>query len=81
MKSSRERWFERLRAERERRREAALMVDGQNPREAFVARLTLIGERLRSSPDFVEPTADQKKQWRKEIDALFGKLFPGRYGR
>jgi hypothetical protein len=81
MKSARERWFERLHAERERRLAAALMVDGQDPREAFMARLVVIGERLRSAPGYVEPSEAQKNQWGKEIDAFFRKRFPGRYGR
>jgi hypothetical protein len=81
MKTARDRWFEQLHTERERRLAATLMVDGQDPREAFVARLEVIGERLRAAPDFVEPSEAQKREWGKEIDAFFRKRFPHRYGR
>jgi hypothetical protein len=81
MKSSRDRWFERLHSERERRLYAKLLINGQNPREAFIATLAVIGERLCAAPDFVEPSEAQKKQWWREIDALFRELFPHRYGR
>jgi hypothetical protein len=46
MQSARDRWFERLHAERERRRYAALMVGGRNPREAFMETLALMGQPL-----------------------------------
>jgi hypothetical protein len=55
MKSARERWFERLHAERDRRRDAELMVDGRNPRELLLEQLSVMGARLRSDPNFVEP--------------------------
>jgi hypothetical protein len=74
MKSARDRWFEQLHAERERRLATTLMVDGQDPREAFMARLAVIGERLCTVPDYVDPSEAQKKQWRREIDAFFSPL-------
>jgi hypothetical protein len=76
MKSARDRWFERLYAERERRRDAALMTDGRSPREAFIEKLTVIGERLKSAPDFVEPDEEQHREMAREVDAWFRIRFP-----
>jgi hypothetical protein len=81
MKTARDRWFEQLHAERERRCEAELMIDGRDPREAFMATLALIGQRLCAAPDYVEPSEAQKKQWGKELDAWFRERFPQRYER
>jgi hypothetical protein len=81
MISARDRWFERLHTERERRLYAELLIDGRDPREALMATLALIGERLRTGPGYVEPSEAQKKQWGREIDGFFRKRFPHRYVR
>jgi hypothetical protein len=46
MKSARERWFERLYAERERRRDGELQTDGRYPRETLLETLAQMRERL-----------------------------------
>ena len=71
MQSARDRWFERLHAERERRRYAALMVGGRNPREAFMETLALMGQRLAAAPDYVEPTPAEKARMGQKVDAWF----------
>jgi hypothetical protein len=70
-----------LQGEQDRRLYAELLIDGQDPREAFMAKLAEIGERLCAAPYYVEPSEAQKKQWGREIDAFFRKRFPQRYGR
>jgi hypothetical protein len=62
MKTSRERWFEQLHAARERRRAVELQIDGRAPREAFMATLADIAERMLTQ-GFVEPSAGHKVQW------------------
>jgi hypothetical protein len=76
MQSSRDRWFTRLHAERERRRDAALMIDGRNPREVFIERLARIGERLAAAPDYVEPDEQERKELAREVTAWFKERFP-----
>jgi hypothetical protein len=78
MQSARDRWFEQLRIERERRRDAALMVDGRNPREAFIERLKLIGERLAADPDYEPLSPEELKESSRQIGILFRDLGYGR---
>jgi hypothetical protein len=66
VKSARERWFERLRAEPERRSDAELLIDGQHPREALLAKLEEMNLRLRADPDFVEPGSRGIDHWLRE---------------
>jgi hypothetical protein len=81
MKSARDRWFDQLQTEQDRRRYAELLIDGRDPREAFIATLGVIGERLVTAPGYVEPSEAEKKQWGQELDVLFRELFPQRYKR
>jgi hypothetical protein len=80
MKSARDRWFERLHAERERRRDTALMVDGRNPREVLAETLTLMGQRLASAPGFVEWTEAEQAKHAASLDKWFRDRDHG-YGR
>jgi hypothetical protein len=73
VESARERWFARLDLERRRRRDSALLVDGQDPKERFISRLTEIGQRLCASPSFIEPDPEAN---RRAVDRFFAEHFP-----
>jgi hypothetical protein len=72
MKSARDRWFEMLAAERDRRSYGEeLLIDGQTPIEALLAKLDQMEERLRGTPDFVEPTPEEAAENSRYIDQWF----------
>jgi hypothetical protein len=71
MKSARERWFERLHAERDRRRDAELMVDGRDPREVLLAELALMRERMMADPHFEPPTPEEAEESSRQLDIWF----------
>jgi hypothetical protein len=70
MQSARERWFERLHAERERRRDSEFLVDGRDPREVLLAELDEMGQRMRAHPHYEPPDPEESsrilKKWFKE---------------
>jgi hypothetical protein len=78
MQSARERRFERLSIERERRRNAALMVDGRDPREALLAELEEMGRRLRADPNWREPTPEETEESSRKLDMWFRERGYGR---
>jgi hypothetical protein len=56
-------WFlDALDAEIERRRQAAIVAAGGDPREALIRMLDAMGERLRAAPDYVKLTAAQQRK-------------------
>jgi hypothetical protein len=63
-------WLRVLLAEHERR---AIETGGQidDPRDRLIAELDLIAERLRASPGFVEPTAEERERSRQELNRWF----------
>jgi hypothetical protein len=68
----RRRWIEVLRAELAHREEGEESGARREQLIAeFQAQLDLIADRLRSDPNFVEPSEAQKAQWGKELDAYF----------
>jgi hypothetical protein len=71
MKSARDRWFEMLAAERDRRSYPELLIDGLTPIDALLAKLDQMGERLRAEPGFVEPGPEESAQHRRAIDQFF----------
>jgi hypothetical protein len=72
MKSARDRWFEMLAAERDRRHYAELLVDGIDPRAALLETLAGMHERLVANPNFM---VDQEELSRS-VDLWFKKRFP-----
>jgi hypothetical protein len=50
--------------------------DASGAREALLERVKRIAERLRSDPNWVEPTAEEKEHIKQRIDAFFSQKFP-----
>jgi hypothetical protein len=62
--------LEALQAEQERRQAANLRA-ADDSRAWLLQTLTVMGESLRASPDFIEPTAAEQEQAMAELDRWF----------
>jgi hypothetical protein len=74
MKSARDRWFEMLAAELDRRHYGELLVDGRDPREALLVTLATMRERMMADPHFEPPDPE-------ESNRVLDKWFKKRFGR
>jgi hypothetical protein len=64
-------WLTRIRNEIERRSDAVMTTDIGDPRAVLLAELAVMGERLRASPGYREPTAAEARRANRLLESWF----------